>query len=180
MAERQRTLPSWMEKKAEGKKEKKSVTSSRKRRAERSAFYCMNERELVQAAVSFLTNGAYQDAALLTDQKAEHKAVETDFNIEDEPDKSHTEPEILEESSFDADAQDLTYVSETDLDITEVETLPYTSEPDQQAEGQRSGPCQDHSRMLNPVLEAEQSKEPSQMPAEEDDAFRLVREIFFS
>lgn len=112
--------------------------------------------------------------------QVEDKAVEMDLNMEDKPAKSQTVPEALEESSLDSDAQDMTYVSETDLDITEVETVPYTSEPDQQSEGQRSGPAQDPRSVLNTVLEAEKSEEPSQMPAEEDDAFRLVREIFFA
>lgn len=35
----------------------------------RAAFYCMNEKELVEAAVSYLTNAACADVDLLTDQK---------------------------------------------------------------------------------------------------------------
>lgn len=35
----------------------------------RAVFYCMNEKELVEAAVSYLTSGACEDVDLLTDQK---------------------------------------------------------------------------------------------------------------
>lgn len=89
-----------------------------------------------------------------------------------------------EESSDCGGARDSTYVSETDLDITEVETVPYTKSPQRQGpEGRRSGPDQDHGGPMNVGLEAEKKEEHSQMPAEaaeEDDALRLVREIFFT
>ncbi len=98
-----------------------------------------------------------------------------------------------EEESSDCGAdQDATYVSETDLDITEVETVPYAKSPRRQGpEGRRSGPHQDHGGPANVGLEAEKKEEHSQVPEaaaaaaaaeeeEEDDALRLVREIFFT
>lgn len=93
--------------------------------------------------------------------------------------------EVLEEESSDCgDALDTTYVSETDLDITEVETLPYTKSPQHQGpEGQTSGPVQDHGGVMNVELEAEKREACPQMKAdaaEEDDSLRLVREIFFT
>lgn len=93
--------------------------------------------------------------------------------------------EPLEELSSDiGDDQEATYVSESDLDITEVETLPYTRSPQNQGpEGQRSGPVQGHGSLMKAELEAEKKHERSQLPAdaaEEDDALRLVREIFFT
>lgn len=91
---------------------------------------------------------------------------------------------MKEESSDCSDAQETAYVSETDLDITESETVPYTGSPQCQGpEGQRSGPVQDHGSLRNVGLEAERKVEHSQVPAdagEEDDALQLVREIFFS
>lgn len=93
--------------------------------------------------------------------------------------------EVLEKESSDGDdALETTYVSETDLDITEVETLPYTKSPQHQGpESQRSGPVQDHSGVTKGQLEAEKREERPQIiadAAEDDDALRLVREIFFT
>lgn len=85
------------------------------------------------------------------------------------------------ESSECSDAQD-TYVSETDLDLTELETVPYTKSPQhQEPEGQGSGPVQDHGRLRKVGLKADRRGEGSQKAAgEEDDALQLVREIFFT
>ncbi|XP_035859218.1 uncharacterized protein si:ch211-127m7.2 isoform X2 [Sander lucioperca] len=171
MSERhRRALPPWMAKKEENVK-KEPLKSRRKQKTTRAAFYCMNEKELVEAAVSYLTNAACADVDLLTDQKVEDKAI--------------AKPVTLEEESSDCgDASEKTYVSETDLDITEVETLPYTKSPQHQGPGgQESGPVQDRGGLVNVGLEAEEKEEHSQMPteaAEEDDAMRLVREIFFT
>ncbi|XP_039989221.1 uncharacterized protein si:ch211-127m7.2 [Xiphias gladius] len=174
MSERHRALPPWMaEARAE---EKEPLGSRRKRKAARAAFYCMNEKELVEAAVSYLTTGACQDVALLTDHKVEDEAGGTTVK---KPASSKTKAkpvtEALEEESSDcSDAQETTYVSETDLDITEAETVPYAEKQQRQGpEGQRSGPTE---------LEAEKREECSQTlsDAAEDDALRLVREIFFT
>lgn len=81
------------------------------------------------------------------------------------------------QSSDHSPAQDTTYVSETDLDITELETLPYASSPPQQKSvGQRSGAVQDHSDLLDVEKEGnvQTAKE------EDEDSLQLVREIFFS
>lgn len=92
-----------------------------------------------------------------------------------------TDQQGMEEgqSSDHSPAQDTTYVSETDLDITELETLQYNSSPPQQKTvGQRSGPVQDHSDLPDVELEKEGNV---QTAAEEDeDGLQLVREIFFS
>ncbi|KAF1386617.1 hypothetical protein PFLUV_G00096720 [Perca fluviatilis] len=171
MSERhRRALPPWMAKKEE-KVKKEPLKSRRKQKTTRAAFYCMNEKELVEAAVSYLTNAACADVDLLTDQKVEDKAI--------------AKPVTLEEESLDCgDAPEKTYVSETDLDITEVETVPYAKSPQHQGPGgQRSGPVQDRGGLVNVGLDAEEKEEHSQMPAEaaeEDDAMRLVREIFFT
>ncbi|XP_037624475.1 uncharacterized protein si:ch211-127m7.2 [Sebastes umbrosus] len=184
MSERQRALPAWMEKKEKEKeKEKELLKKSRKRKTARSAFYCLNERELLEAAVSYLTR---EDEALLrTHQQVEDKAA---VKAREEPATSKTTAKLVtleEESSDCGDALESTYVSETDLDITEVETVPYTKSPQHQVpEGQRSGPIRDHGGLVNGGLEAEEKEEHSQMPAEaaeeDDDALRLVREIFFT
>ncbi len=58
------------------------------------------------------------------------------------------ETEALQEESSDcSDARETKYVSETDLDITELETVQYTKNEQLQdpgSEGQWSGPDRDH------------------------------------
>ncbi|KAL7403054.1 hypothetical protein ABVT39_023645 [Epinephelus coioides] len=180
MSDRHRALPSWMAKK-EQKVKKEPLKSLSKQKAARAVFYCMNEKELVEAAVSYLTTGACEDV--------EDKAAGTAVKMKENPAASKAIPKpvtVVEESSDFGDDLDMTYVSETDLDITEVETLPYTTSPQTEGpEGQRSGPVQDGRGLVNVGLEAEEKKERSQMPTEateaaEDDALRLVREIFFT
>ncbi|XP_071357378.1 uncharacterized protein [Trachinotus anak] len=192
MSGRHRVLPSWMAKEEEVK-EKEPLKSSRRRRVARAAFYCMNEKELLEAAASYLTSGACEDVAVLPHQKVafQKKGGDTTVKIREKPASSKTKAkpvmEALEEESSDcSDAQEMTYVSETDLDITEVETVPYTeSQQHRGLEAQRSGPVQNHSGVINVELEAEKREERSQMPSdageeEDDDALRLVREIFFT
>ncbi|XP_054475794.1 uncharacterized protein si:ch211-127m7.2 [Anoplopoma fimbria] len=183
MAERHRALPSWMEKK-EKVTEKEPLKSRRKRRTVRGVFYCMNEKELVEAAVSFLTK---EDEALPADLKVEDKAAATTVKMRENPSTSRKRAKLvtLEEESSDCDdALETTYVSETDVDITEVETVAYTNSPQHQGpKGQRSGPEQGNGGLVNIGLGAEEKEEHSQTPvkaAEEDDALRLVREIFFT
>ena len=123
-----------------------------------------------------------------TPQQAEDKAADTTVKKRENPTTSEmkSKPVTFEEESSDgSDAQEMTYVSESDLDITEVETVPYTKSLQHQGpEGQRSGgPVQDQSGVMNVRLEVEEKEERSQRPAEpaeEDDGFRLVREIFFN
>ncbi|TMS06064.1 hypothetical protein E3U43_005314 [Larimichthys crocea] len=69
MSERHRALPPWMAKKEKKAKGKEPLKSRRKPKTARAAFYCMNEKELVEAAASFLTSSACEDAVLRTGQK---------------------------------------------------------------------------------------------------------------
>lgn len=181
MSERHRALPSWMAKKEEKVKEKEPLKSRRRRKTARAAFYCMNERELVEAAVSYLTNEACEDAALPADLKVVDRAVDPSVKMKEISSMATVKPvtEALEEASLDCcDAQETTYVSETDVDMTEVEKVPYTRSPQRQGPGgQRSEPVQDHGGIMNAGLEPEKKQERA---AEDDDALRLVREIFFT
>ncbi|KAK9516790.1 hypothetical protein VZT92_024701 [Zoarces viviparus] len=181
MSDRQRALPSWMEKKEEKVKEKEPLRSRRERKTARGAFYCMNEKELVEAAVAHLTHGSCEHVALPTDLKVEDKAAATTAKVMENSSSSKKIAKLvtLEEKSSDCgdDALESTYVSETDVDVTEAETVPYTNSPQHRApEGQRSGPGQ----CRGGLGKIEEKEEHSQMPAEEDDALRLVREIFFT
>ncbi|CAB1440993.1 unnamed protein product [Pleuronectes platessa] len=172
-------------------KEKKK-TSIRKAKATRSVFYCMNEEELVEAAVSYLTDTACQGAALPPDHKVPllsptlkvgDKAVDANVTIRGKPASSKTKAksvlESLEEESSDCtDAQEDTYISETDLDITDVETLPYTE--NQGFQGQRSGPVQDPGGVMKADKQVARSQTPADAAQQEDDGLQLVREIFFT
>lgn len=92
-----------------------------------------------------------------------------------------TEKQLMEEgqSSDHSQGQDTTYVSETDTDIAELETVPYTSSPPQQKPVSHwSGPVQDHNEVLN--VELEEKGNAQTMAEEEGDGLQLVREIFFS
>lgn len=82
---------------------------------------------------------------------------------------------LVEESS-----EDMAYVSETDLDITEVETVPYTSSQRQGTEDQRSEAVQDHSRLMNVRQKTEKDEVHVPEASDEDDALQLVRDIFFT
>lgn len=90
---------------------------------------------------------------------------------------------LNEESSDISDEHELTYVSETDLDITELETVPYdSSSRHPEPKGQRSGAVQDHSPVMVDA-KTEEKDEQLQLQANsavDDDSFRLVREIFFT
>ncbi|TKS73357.1 hypothetical protein D9C73_007435 [Collichthys lucidus] len=180
MSERHRALPPWMAKKEEKVKGKEPLKSRRKAKTARAAFYCMNEKELVEAAVSFLTSSACEDAVLRTGQKVKDITVKMTEN----PCSSKTTVKLvtLEESSDCCDAPEKTHVSETDSDITEVETVPYINSSQQQGpEGQRSGPLQEHGDLMKAGLDAEKKEKHIPVDAtEEDDPLRLVREIFFT
>lgn len=179
MSERHRALPTWMSKEQEKAKVKEPLKSKRKPKVARSIFYCMNEKELVGAAFSYLTNCARND--LPTDQKTEPQTAELTVEVKGNPGtKQRTLNPVaeasVEESLDSGDAQDMSCVSETDLDITEVETLPYpvSSKDDKAGEEER-----DHNDEIQNGNKDGES-EIHAKAAEEDDAFRLVREIFFT
>ncbi|KAK2842172.1 hypothetical protein Q5P01_012372 [Channa striata] len=159
--------------------EKKPLKTQRKRRLARAAFYCMNEAELVEAAVSCLTAGHGLDPR--TDQKVGDKAGDAALKIRKKPPSSKTKAnpvaDVLEEECCN-DVSESTYISEKDLDITDVETLPYAKSPQHEGpEDQGSGQVQDHSKVMNVEVEADKRQEHSQMEADaaedQDDALKL-------
>ncbi|KAM4572293.1 uncharacterized protein PAE49_007512 [Odontesthes bonariensis] len=180
MSEKQRALPVWMGKKNVKVKEKAPLKTQRKRKAARVAFYCMNEAELVEAAVSYLTSSASGDGAFPSHQQAEEKAKDSTKNEDPVSSKMTARPENFEE----CDDLETTCVSETDLDVAEMETLPFTKSPQHPGcEPQRSGAARDGCGPVNIDVKAETRKGQLHMSrgaTEEDDALRLVREIFFT
>ncbi|XP_065813413.1 uncharacterized protein si:ch211-127m7.2 [Labrus bergylta] len=179
MSGRNRALPPWMSKKEAKEAKKEPLKRRRKEKTARAVFYCMNEKELVEAAASFLTNNAASgdvEAALLSDQKVEDKAMKATRRIMKNPATSKKRPEAIQEESSDcSDAHERTYVSETDTDIREMDTVPYTGSPQQERpeEGKIQGPLQTE------IKKAEHTQVPGDA-AVDDDALRLVREIFFT
>lgn len=88
--------------------------------------------------------------------------------------------EISEDESSDRSVE-LEYVSESDLNVAEVETVPYATnlQPPEAEErpGAAQGCCGPTNTDLNVIKETKQTPEAA---AEEDDALQLVREIFFT
>lgn len=117
-------------------------------------------------------------------KQAEDSAMDTTVRIKGKCFTSErTEKLVLEEGqSLDhSHVEDTTYVSETDLDITELETLPYASSPLQQKPVvQRSRPGQDSDDLLDVELEKEGKAQMAADAEEDEDGLQLVREIFFS
>ncbi|XP_038858648.1 uncharacterized protein si:ch211-127m7.2 [Salvelinus namaycush] len=201
MAGKRRILPSWMARKDEDRVKDnetlKRITSgkrTRRKRVERVAFYCMNEKELVEAAVSYLNDfGGGEDGASHDDKQVKSSVVGCSMNAKNncvrEKKRRLSELDVVAESS-DSDAQERTYVSETDIDIAEEDTLLYAqnnnthnNNTEQGPEGQSSGPghghddADGHGDLAQGVEGAEDR---SQSPTADDDALRLVREIFFT
>lgn len=111
--------------------------------------------------------------------QAEESAADTTKMTKEECFTS--EKQVMEkgQSSDHSYGHDTTYVSETDMDIAELENLPYTrSPPEQKPASQSSGPVQDPNELLNVELEKEKN---TQTKAKGDeDGLQLIREIFFS
>lgn len=203
MSGRRRELPSWMVRKDEDRvKDKetlKRITSgkrTRRKRVERVAFYCMNEKELVEAAVSYLNDfGAGEDGACHDDKQVKSSVVGCSMNAKNncvrEKKRRLSELDVVAESS-DSDAQERTYVSETDIDVAEEDTLLYAQNNnthnnniEQGPEGQSSGPGHGHYDADGPGdlaqdVEGAEDHSRSQSPTADDDSLRLVREIFFT
>ncbi|XP_071012932.1 uncharacterized protein [Oncorhynchus clarkii lewisi] len=199
MAGKRRELPSWMARKDEDRvKDKeplKRITSGKRtrKRVERVAFYCMNEKELVEAAVSYLNDfGGGEDGARHDDKQVKMSVVGCSMNAKNNCVKKKkrrlSELDVVAESS-DSDAQERTYVSETDIDVAEEDTLLYAqnnnthnNNTEQGPEGQSSGPGHDDADgpgdLAQDVGAEDHSR--SQSPTADDDALRLVREIFFT
>lgn len=117
-------------------------------------------------------------------QAKEDKVFDSSVKIKEKHTKGKMRgiaPDVVEPSS-DSNAQERTYVSETDVGIAEVETIPYIptkSTENQQPEGQSSG---GHSGPVVHGQEAGRTEDHSEATSTTaaDDALRLVREIFFS
>lgn len=88
--------------------------------------------------------------------------------------------EILEDESSDCSVA-LEYISETDLDVTEVETLPYPTSPQHPEAERRPGASQGCCGPINTDMNIiKETKRTPEGATEEDDALQLVREIFFT
>lgn len=94
--------------------------------------------------------------------------------------RTSIENPVIPESSECSEGQEAAHVSETDLDVFEMETLPYVESPTHpEPRGPISEPLQaqateDKRRNENQPMVEEEKEE------EEEDALQLVREIFFT
>lgn len=83
---------------------------------------------------------------------------------------------VTQESSECSEAEEAAHVSETDVDVSEMETLPYATSPTHQGpSGQTSEPLQARAASGSAGLEVDRKED-----EKEEDPLRLVREIFFS
>ncbi|RVE71948.1 hypothetical protein OJAV_G00056820 [Oryzias javanicus] len=176
MSEKQRTLPLWMSNKEMKVKKKTPLKSQRKEKTTRVLFYCMNEAELVEAAVQCLTSGSFEDSTSPTHQQISKKGKNAQEKV-NKPSISRTKlkrmTQIPEEKVSDCrDDLETTCVSETDSDTTEV--LPCTRSP----EAQRSH--HKNCTVRNTDVDAEARKEKTTHEHQEDEALQLVRDIFFT
>ncbi|KAJ0029227.1 hypothetical protein NQD34_004224 [Periophthalmus magnuspinnatus] len=176
MSEKHRALPSWMSKKdKDTDKVKEPLKSKRKPKVARSVFYCMNEQELVDASVSYLTSLARE--GLQSQHKTDPKTTpQTEQERRDPGFRCYPAAEASVESSDSGDDQDRTYVSESDVDITEVETVPYPVS----TAGNEEREVQDCKEEGQRVNKDGVSQPATKVDEKEDDAFKLVREIFFT
>ncbi|XP_061629614.1 uncharacterized protein si:ch211-127m7.2 isoform X2 [Phyllopteryx taeniolatus] len=173
MSERRRALPSWMSKMCDEGKEKQPLKTTRKKKVARAVFYCMNTNELLEAAAAYL---GYQHGTPLFGQQVtpfpplfDITLVPAQSKMKDAARKSvssvkRTGKQVALEKEA---VREETYVSETDLDVAEMETVPYTGS-DQKEE--------DEARQQTAKTEKQHLTENQGG----DDAMRLVREIFFT
>ncbi|XP_072291428.1 uncharacterized protein [Eucyclogobius newberryi] len=175
MSEKHRALPPWMSKDKKEEKVKGPLKSKRKAKAARSVFYCMNEKELVDAAVLYLmddAHGEHKTEPKTTVQAEEERGSPGSKRRALNPASEEASEEAAEEALEGGDDQDRAYVSESDMDITEAETVSYPECTDSNKE-----------REVHNYKEEEQNVKKngvSKDDVKEDDAFQLVREIFFT
>nr|XP_015207395.1 PREDICTED: uncharacterized protein LOC107077949 isoform X1 [Lepisosteus oculatus]XP_015207396.1 PREDICTED: uncharacterized protein LOC107077949 isoform X1 [Lepisosteus oculatus]XP_015207397.1 PREDICTED: uncharacterized protein LOC107077949 isoform X1 [Lepisosteus oculatus]XP_015207399.1 PREDICTED: uncharacterized protein LOC107077949 isoform X1 [Lepisosteus oculatus]XP_015207400.1 PREDICTED: uncharacterized protein LOC107077949 isoform X1 [Lepisosteus oculatus]XP_015207401.1 PREDICTED: unch len=193
MQARQRALPAWMVRRREereaGSTETRAPSPQRgkRKRAERVTVYCMNEAELVKTAMDFLagrrgpaTVGKAPEESTTGSCKKEQRNWVSDSDLEEEEDLADSEP------------SDRSHVSESDLDgVAEEETIPIIGSGGCQAEDKKRARMTDTQLVTEGQRDAEQMGQPAPgettQPGEnspggdsEDDALRLVREIFFT
>ncbi|XP_062318308.1 uncharacterized protein LOC134021460 isoform X1 [Osmerus eperlanus] len=206
MTEKPRQLPSWMavEEKVKVKSEEhcreQSTTRKRtkKKLAGRTVYYCMNEKELVEAAIAYLGNNATGEKQ--AQQVAPFPPLQQMYQTEQSvtvPSHVKTKDSFTKDKrmvfdlqvvmeSSDSEVQERTRASETDIDIVEEKTLPYpsTSLPEELpgTGGQSKGPGEDYRSLVDPRLEREKPEGHSLAlsTAADDDGLQLVRDIFFT
>ncbi|KAM9807441.1 uncharacterized protein ACB057_005237 [Neosynchiropus ocellatus] len=178
MAEKSRTLPSWMSVKDGKRKKTDELKSFHTPKTPRSVFYCMNEKELTEAAALCLA--ADPEVELTTQHKAveEPEGPEVKKSGTDSPASDTTKKTVLEGFSSEED----TYVSESDLDVSQLQTVPYTESSGRRGAAEGLTPVQEHVSHEGDGQQSETADldEETKEEAEEDDELRLVREIFFS
>ncbi|KAG9332077.1 hypothetical protein JZ751_016143, partial [Albula glossodonta] len=178
MDDKHRALPPWMlgggdVKQSELSKSLQSRKTTKKTRVERcvsvyrQTLYFMNEAELVEAAIRLLSEGNGSGTRALQAETGKEMGKYVVGKRMREADRSHTE-----EESPDYELRDRTYVSETDPeDMAEKETLPYAPDAAQEPTARDQ---------TTPSETADPNHARTAQGASDDEAVRLVREIFFT
>lgn len=169
----QRDLPPWMSLKEQNAKPKQTLTKSRN---VSRTVYCMNEKELVEAAIAFLNSGASDGDASLTDHQEAKGDKMLAGTVRNKDRSNNKMEETLDE--FSSSGADRTYISETDLDTVDDAQAAPSNLCCSPSEGQRSIQAQANRSPV--ALDASAVEETPPTEVGEDDALKLVREIFFT
>nr|XP_001341792.1 uncharacterized protein si:ch211-127m7.2 [Danio rerio] len=155
MSEKHRNLPQWMvktnDKDAEKKKTHETTKRTAKKRLKSVVAYWMNERELLETALDILKD----------ETKMSRDAVQA-------PEEEEDEVKVIPETD-DEDSTDLHHSTRVS-NIAEQETVPYEN-------------CVEEKTNTKPDCHLKPNSdvsEPPEKPDEDDEALKLVREIFFT
>ncbi|KAJ8385756.1 hypothetical protein AAFF_G00182740 [Aldrovandia affinis] len=205
MGDKHRHLPTWMlggdVKRNKSERSVQSRKKTKRARVEREMLYFMNEAELVDVALCVVTEGRGTGIhALQTDAEKEAEAypAKTNGDFVKIEKKRKLESDTVEESP-DFEVHERTYVPETDPeDAAEEDIVPYayaaSLEPGEGEEnaapatsGTRgqgvswlSGRDAEGSGPSRHGAKPEPDRRNSSLAASDDEALRLVREIFFT
>ncbi|KAG7455888.1 hypothetical protein MATL_G00245870 [Megalops atlanticus] len=199
MGDKTRDLPSWMLKKDVKQSEQetsfKPHRKMKKTRLERVPLYCMNEAELVETALSLLREAGSETETHENNtesKRAGGSSVKAVGAVLKEKRKRVTVSDVEEESS-DCEAQDRTYVSETDLEeLAEAATVPYcvTEARERGDHAERplpvtvgtgaTGAAHASGQRNNRGGAPDPGHRDASQGSSDEDALRLVREIFFT
>ncbi|XP_049340014.1 uncharacterized protein si:ch211-127m7.2 [Astyanax mexicanus] len=162
-----RSLPSWMCARDSGSSAGRERTGvNREKRPERTMLYWMNERELVETALSVLMTNTVKTGVACPAAAAEVSVI----------------PETDTEEDSDLDAKERSCGSDSDVDVAEQQTVPYITSTEKGRLSGRSDSAGDHHSTSH---SRDMEKDPeldddSQRTKSDPEAMQLVREIFFS
>ncbi|XP_064200577.1 cell cycle regulator of non-homologous end joining-like isoform X2 [Anguilla rostrata] len=196
MSDKRRDLPSWMlggdakrNEKGEFRKSVRTLEKKKRTGVQRETLYFMNEAELVDAALRVLTEGGGGNPgtgtrALQTEAEQNTRECLAKTNGDSIKRKKQLMFESdTEEESSDRELSKETCISETDPeDLAEKATLPYAPALERGERGAEGAAERDAEEPALPGrgVAPEPDRGSASPGASDDEALRLVREIFFT